>query len=192
MKSCKENELFLENKYNITSSLISQSSAYSCLDRSNENITNLEGSFGNPKFKMWRISIDYCKNTTENNNFCKTRQEIQRYLPVFFVHLIVSDYYLDSKDYEKPIKETYSTKILRVSSKNSRRDTFFYRTFSYFSDSGLILKEKSYKKGFYFTKFETDCLYDPDTKEILRVNLSLKKYRVNLRKKLRKIPKNRS
>lgn len=173
MMPCEDNELFIENKYNITSNLISIPSIYSCLNKSSSAVSNLEGSFGNPKFKIWMITLDYCKNTTMNKNHCKSREEIQRYLPIFNVHIIMSDYYLDSKDNQKPLKETFSTKLLRVSTKNSRRDVFFFRTFNYFSDDGIILEDKSLRKGFYLNKVETDCLYDPDTSEVLRIILSL-------------------
>lgn len=173
LTSCEDNSLFKENLYNITSKLISIPSTYSCIDKSNFDIPNLEGSYGNPKFKIWFITMNYCKNTTENNNFCKSRDEIQKYLPVFFFHIILSDYYIDSLDLNKPLKETYTTKLLRVSAKNSRRDSFYYRTFNYISDRGLILEDKSLKQGFYLNKFDTDCLFDPETSEILRVNISI-------------------
>lgn len=173
MVKCEESQLFKENTFNITSKLISIPSTYLCIDKLNSNIIDIEGSYGNPKFKMWVISLDYCKNTTENNSHCKSRDEIQRYLPVFYAHIIISDYYIDSKNFNKPLQETYSTKLLRVSTKNSRKDIFFYRTFKYFSDSGIILENKSLTTGFYFHKFETDCLFDPNTTELLRLTLSI-------------------
>lgn len=170
---CENSSLFKENKYNITSNLISIPSTYSCFDENSPLIPDLEGSFGNPKFKVWILTLDYCRNTTENNNSCKSREEIQNYLPVFYVHTIMSDYYLDSKDLDQPLKETYAKKLLRVSTKNSRMDTFYYRTFNYFSDNGIILEDKAFTKGFYVNKVETDCLYDSNTSELLRVTWTL-------------------
>lgn len=72
--------------------------------------------------------MSYCKNTTENNNWCKTHDQIDEFLtvyPEYFVHQVTrvsSEVYQDhpsvqgfpyfgSKDYFPTIQDTHSYKF---------------------------------------------------------------------------------
>ena len=72
-----------------------------CFKEMNET---LEGHFSNDKYSMLFISLFACKNSTENNNTCKSTEEIEKYLKGTFFTMQIQDILLTPNDYNEPIK----------------------------------------------------------------------------------------
>ena len=165
--NCNETAFYKEEISKNPSILGSPESPYYCLPDT-VNFINLEGLYGNSKFFLWNVVVDYCVNSTLNNNYCKTREEIQNYLKSFHIQVIMPDAYVDNNDLENPIKSKLYSKFLRVSALNQRQDYFYYKLIDYYSDEGIILEDMQYTSKFMISKFETDNLYDLRTTRILR------------------------
>jgi len=66
------------------------------------NLT-LEGTTSYDRYSYFQILFYPCKNTTENNNHCKTREELDYYLMNTFVCFELEDIMLKPRNFEKPI-----------------------------------------------------------------------------------------
>ena len=66
------------------------------------NVT-LEGSFSYDRYSYFAIDFYPCKNTTENNNHCKTKEELDFYLMNTFVCFELEDAQLTPTNYSKPV-----------------------------------------------------------------------------------------
>ena len=186
---CSSQKFFTENMYNLTSNLIAVPEDYYCLDRNITDIKNLEGSFGMSKFIIWSVKANICVNSTLNNNHCKPREEINKFLGIFYIHILMPDIYIDSKDIDKPIKERFTSKLFRVSPVNQRRDYLYYRIIDYYSDESIMLQSQDYRKSFILSRMETDCLYDLNTSNILEATISIDLIRTKIERSYTKIQK---
>ena len=63
----------------------------------------LEGSFSYDTYSYFQIEFFPCKNTTENNNHCKTKEELDYYLMNTFVCFELEDAQLTPTNYSKPV-----------------------------------------------------------------------------------------
>ena len=151
---CMNMESLNSTYFELKNSFIAEESNYFCFP--DELQSNLENTFGNPKFKIWKFEIHYCKNTTENNNHCLSREKIQEKMKEIYIQLIWSNYYIDSSDYQEPVKFSYENMlmIMRGSTLASRQDLLYYKKFEYFSDNGILLEDKIKYEGFYLDKHE--------------------------------------
>ena len=66
------------------------------------NVT-LEGTTSYDRYSYFHILFYPCKNTTENNNHCKTKEELDYYLMNTFVCFELEDIMLKPHNFEKPI-----------------------------------------------------------------------------------------
>ena len=53
-----------------------------------------------------RLKIFPCVNTSENNNHCKSQEEIDYYLTSSYFSILIKDFGLNSSIYENPIIPT--------------------------------------------------------------------------------------
>lgn len=133
---------------------------YYCLDPGSEDrLLDLYGSYGNLKFILWNLVLSPCVNTTENNNSCKSIEQIRDKLPLFYVHLEITNMLVDSFDLLNPLKPIFTSHLMRASSFNSRDEIIYFTTIFYNTDMGFILEDKSEIKGFEISRTETDSLY---------------------------------
>ena len=63
----------------------------------------LEGSFSYDTYSYFAVDFYPCKNTTENNNHCKTREELDYYLMNTYVCFELEDAQLTPTNYSKPV-----------------------------------------------------------------------------------------
>lgn len=186
---CNETVFFKQNKEDVSNFLIGDKAYYYCIDYKDPSVSDITGVFGNSTFKTWSILINYCQNSTENFNSCKSREEIQQFLDNFFFHLIFSDYYVDSNDFHNPIKKTYSPKISKVSAKTSRRDIYTLKHIEYFTDVGLMLGDTISTQGFILSDSQSEFFYNPNTNEILKVIITNSNLKTIINRSYTKIQK---
>ena len=146
-------------------------------------------NFADSKFNMWILYVNYCKNTTENNFHCKSREEIQEIMKETYFYLTFTNFYIDSSDYQLPIKKTYTRVSIRSSASNNRRDTFHLRKFYYYSDNGLLLEDWKKHEGFFIQKHEYDILEDKNSELMLKIGFTLDKFQQKIQRSYIKIQK---
>ena len=76
----------------------------------------LQGDFNSEVFRDVEILIFKCVNSTQNNNHCKTQQQISDAVNNGYLDIALINSYFDFDDYENPIK-TYlgSTELMFMS-----------------------------------------------------------------------------
>ena len=81
-----------------------------CFKEMNESLT---GHFSFDNYSLFFISFFPCINTTENNNHCKSKKEIDYYLKGTFVSFHMQDIEMNPQQYDLPIiprdKDAYTT-----------------------------------------------------------------------------------
>ena len=113
-----------------------------CLKEFNDNLT-LVGGFKYNQMTYIRIKIFPCVNTTENNNHCKTQEEIDKYLTNGYFSILVKDFGLNPSNYTYPILPTIQDLYTTI-------DKRLYRNFNINFGMTEILTDK----GFIFSKIE--------------------------------------
>lgn len=178
VKPCRDLDIFEEyEKEGVFKSAIGSSNDYYCINQKHENMTDIEGMYGDGKFKVWTLQLMKCRNSTENNNFCKSNQEIESKLSNFFFHMINTNYYLDSDDLNTPLKSTFNSNLYRISSLNYRMIVSKFRLIDFISDEGLMLSEKLKYSAFQMSTTESDGIYQSNVNEILRFYFTVDKIR---------------
>jgi hypothetical protein len=144
MVPCTEINFFEKNPEFKLSTLVPKEDYY-CVP---ENFDlPLEGKFGNSKFKMYHINVNFCNNKTMNNT-CFSTDEIKNDLAEFYIHYIYLDNYIDHSDYVDPIKKLHSSDLLQGSAKAARTDQYWYRLVNVITDSGWFLEESGDLESF--------------------------------------------
>jgi hypothetical protein len=142
---CNTTKRFQENLYNVNTSLLGYPYQYYCLPEG-FNYT-LENKYGAAIFKNYQIFVAMCDNSTMNNS-CYSKQAIESDLNLLFVHFVFLDYYIDSSDYNNPIKPIFSADLLQGSATSTRVDYYFLRKLSIETDSGVILSDLDKRESF--------------------------------------------
>jgi len=131
----------------MSSEFISYPETYFCLPPNFD--TPLEYSFGSPKFTTLEIVVQYCQNTTDYNK-CMTREEIQQSgYEFFYTQLVYKTNYIDSSDFQNPVKEIFDAKLFRIAINSFRTDFPVFKGLEYSSDNGILLDSTQTYNGFY-------------------------------------------
>ena len=124
----------------------------------NYNIT-LAGGFKYDKLSYIRLKIFPCINTTENNNHCKPKEIIDKYISGAYFSLIIKDMGVNPSNYSNPITPTIQDLYTTLDKQFFRDFILYFGLSEIHSDKGLfneiIYKEKylKYRKQqqtFYF------------------------------------------
>ena len=107
-----------------------------CLDN---NTILLQGDFGDPFTSLLQINIYQCQNSTENNNSCKTPQEIQDYFNMKNLNLKYRNTILQLKNYDVPSVETLSSVTYKCEVKLNRLVTINLQKAVIITEEGGIL-----------------------------------------------------
>ena len=76
-----------------------------CLKDFNYNLT-FQGGYKYEKMSYIRIKIFPCTNSTENNNKCKSQEEIDKYLTSGYFSILLKDIGLNPSNYSYPVIPT--------------------------------------------------------------------------------------
>lgn len=181
LKKCLDSKQFNNTSMNTSSFLIGDINNYYCVYPNDyEGLLDMYGSFGNPKFTIWNIKVEACTNSTENSFGCKPMEEIKTALSMFYVHFGIRNVLIDSFDYSNPLKPTFYSKLLRVSSFNSRIDTVFITPITYTTDSGFILEDSSSLESFQISRVESDSLYSDSPTSIMGIILTIENLKLKI------------
>ena len=150
---------------------------YICV-KPNQNLT-IKGHYGDQinGYTTLEFHLIKCENTTENNNHCKSSEEIDKYLENTFIAIIYVSKNIDHFNKNNPIYSFINSDSFAITSGNVKRYYYFFSKEKYFSDNGIILNyNKEYElfqyhhTNFDFVEKETQSYYSTST--LLEINLT--------------------
>ena len=106
----------------------------------------LEGSFDNNVFRWLNIIISNCKNETDSNVVCKSKEEIDEKLRGGFFVVNYIDTIFDPKNFESPEKYVRKNFYTSMSNNYYKEITFWQTNIDYISESGIIFDNEITKK----------------------------------------------
>ncbi len=151
IEKCDINKHF-SNEYKSYFNGINNINTYYCLDLRDSSQT-IYGIYGdkNP-FSYYSFSLEYCHNSTENNNSCYSIDEIKNELHDLFLDFIFLDYTIDSLN-QKDVKNGFIRKErFELSSLIFKKIWIYFTNIKYIIDNGYIFQKKSTE---YFHKYHS-------------------------------------
>jgi hypothetical protein len=139
----------------------------------------LFGKYGAPINNHVHLRIGICKNSTSNNFKCFPEDFIREKMASFFVSFIYKDSYVDSKDYENPVKYYVTSYTLKSSSYNFRQDAYLYKNISFTTDSGMIMPDFQNLDGLQLDYISSSNTADPKTEVFTNVIIGLNNIKGN-------------
>lgn len=146
-------DLFLQNYY--------------CVDEGNFKV---EGSFLEPlTLKTFSVELNFCKNSTENNNSCKSQNEINSFLQNKVFTLIYVDNAIQVNDYKNPVEKKYNILNQRISFKLSKLISVYLQEASIYTNDGIIFSNRHSQKVFQTETqdFDFKFLEESETNNLL-------------------------
>ena len=135
-----------------------------CLKDFNYNLT-LAGGYKYEKMAYIRILVYPCKNTTENNYHCKSREIIDYYLTSGFFSLLIKDFGLNPSNFSFPVLPTLQD-IYTIIDKRILRNfyirfgvTEIHTDISFFKENIEKVKYLQYRNNFQTFKFREEKDY---------------------------------
>lgn len=132
---------------------------YYCLDDGN---FSLKGSFVEKEMNYFAISLNFCKNTTENNNSCKSYEEMAAVLNNKAFNIIYVDNYVMSNDYKQPFHNKYQIISQRITPRISKVSTTYLQKVIVDTNDGVIFNHKTSEYDFQTESKELDFLFNED------------------------------
>lgn len=185
--NCVQNIKSFQNNTNLEEMIIEDINNYMCAPEILKS--DLIGEYATNSYSAWDIKIDKCRNSTENNNFCKSNEEIENVLSVFYGKLVFSDNIVQIDNLHFPIKEVYKKGVVRLSITSSRTDKFYFQITNVLSDEGILFEEEKSIMSYSFNRQETDSIIASNEDIILRLIITLTRNEVILKRTYKKIQK---
>ena len=98
----------------------------------------LEGSFSYDTYAYFAVDFFPCKNSSENNNHCKTKEELDYYLMNTFVCFELEDAQLTPTNYSKPVHGRNNDIYYTVGKKLFQEVHIFYQLVDIETDLDII------------------------------------------------------
>ena len=141
-----------------------------CLKDANET---LYGHFSYDTYSLFFIQLFPCKNTTENNNHCKPKEIIDKYLNGTYFCMEFEDIELTPQNYTHPARPRNQDIYFSVSKKIFQEIHIFFQIVNVETDKGLfglILEEINMKKdtylkyhsSYYMNNYIEDDIYESE------------------------------
>ena len=133
-----------------------------CLKDFNYNLT-FAGGYKYERFSYIRIRIYPCVNSSENNNSCKSQDEIDYYMSSGYFSIILKDIGLNPSNYEVPLVPTLQDLYATIDKKIYKNYILNLGVTEIHTDKGLFSEEIDVKKYLQFRKeFQTFTFRDEE------------------------------
>ena len=120
-----------------------------CLKELHDNLTFV-GGFKYNQMTYILIKIFPCVNTTENNNHCKTQEEIDYYLTNGYFSILVKDFGLNPSNYTYPILPTIQDLYTTIDKRLYRNFIINFGVTEVYTDKGFLFSEVERKDFLQF------------------------------------------
>jgi hypothetical protein len=97
-----------------------------------------------------------CVNSTSNNFNCKSTSDINKILDNILFNIAFTDYEIDHKNYNQPVKHRMRGLSLKISSSVYKRYNIFMKSIDYNTDSGLLFEENDIQQFYMFDRKDLD------------------------------------
>ena len=134
-----ENYYFLEDSY--------------CLDHKDFPIS---GSLNEENREYLTIDLFLCQNSTENNNSCKSPEEISEFFKGKYFQLMFTGNLLQTYSLETPFDRKYQIDLYKLDVRINKIMYYNFQKVSIETDDGVILSNVVKKQDFLFEKKEID------------------------------------
>lgn len=118
-----------------------------CLNLKNDDL-QIFGALNEVKMQIAYITLDRCKNSTENNYICKTLDEQNEFLQKTFVDIVLQNNLVDYSDLDNPIKNDVNKYYTSIDINFSKLMTAKIKHVRVDSDKGFFFNEID-SKDFY-------------------------------------------
>jgi hypothetical protein len=127
----------------------------------------LKGFYDEPEMKNIWISLSRCSNTTENNNTCKSDEEIDEF---FEKSNYFSTYYpnqvIDLEDHSDAIKDIWRNNYILIDLNTLKNLIIFMKKVDFIDDSNLPFRSEEIHHTKNFEKLENDFIIKKRSPEI--------------------------
>jgi hypothetical protein len=129
-----------------------------CIKEMNETLI---GHYVYDNYSLFYISFFPCKNTTENNNYCRSREDINYYLEGTFINFHMEDIQIIPQNFDSPIIHRDSDIYTTVGKKLFKEIHIFFQIINVETDLDVfgIDNFQRIKKNQYL-KYETMSIMD--------------------------------
>lgn len=107
-----------------------------CVDP-NEN-AQIMGFWGSKISKSLKVKLQKCKNETNSNIVCKSKEEINEIIQNGIISIYASDYLINQKNYSQPTKKYFRDVYNYLSSNDGLIYVIAYSDFMFKSDTGFM------------------------------------------------------
>ena len=122
-----------------------------CLKDFNFNLT-FAGGYKYERMTYIRIRIYPCVNNTENNNTCKSQDEIDHYMSSGYFSILLKDFGLNPSNYSFPVLPTLQDLYTTIDKKLYRNYILNFGVTEIHTDSGLLNENTNIRKYLQFRK----------------------------------------
>ena len=122
-----------------------------CLKNFNYSLI-LSGGFKYEKMSYIRIKIFPCKNSTENNNHCKSQEEIDFFLTNGYFSILIKDFGLNPSNYSFPVIPTLQDLFITVDKRLYTNLIINFGVTEVQTDKGIINRDFDTKNYLQFRK----------------------------------------
>ena len=127
-------------------------SSYYCILPRNYSQT-IYGLYGNYyPFSFYSFTFRYCKNTTENNNYCYSLEDSKTLLRSPYLDVIFIDYTMNSLNHKQVNEMGVRKERYELSVKLYKRIWLYLENIKYIIDNGYIFTHNEYE---YFHRFDS-------------------------------------
>ena len=128
-----------------------------CLDKNSS--LYIKGEYGKEEWTFINYEFSRCVNTSENNNICKSDQEIDDKLAGGFLGIFMTDLSIIPNQYNKP-SMLYGKNVFTTFMNDRYTDVWFYmKIIKVNTDRGLLLKDIKHEEFIAYDSFMTTSDY---------------------------------
>ena len=122
-----------------------------CLKDLNLNVT-LAGEYKYERMTYIRIRIYPCVNSTENNNSCKSQEEIDNYMSSGYFSIILKDFGLNPSNFSFPVVPTLQDLYTTIDKKIMKNYILNFGITEIQTDKGIVNENIKVKKYLQYRK----------------------------------------
>lgn len=159
----------LKNDLSFTNELLAPIENYYCLPKDFK--ASIIASKNRPVHSGLCFEMYYCDNSTSNVE-CRPKPHDT----TFYIHFMYKDNYVDSSDYENPIKTFWDGERIRTSSEFDNSNQYTFQKMEYISDNGILLKDNDKYNSFHLSRKESSYIYNPSSLRMFYTVINLSRF----------------
>lgn len=120
-----------------------------CLD---ENYFSVAGGISENIGQTFQIHLYLCKNSTENNNSCKSIEEMKAFFTMKNLNLIYTNTFIQPKNYNSPMKTKLTSRLYKLDGNLNKLINIAFQKVSLINDENYYFSFQNSYDNFQFEK----------------------------------------